>query len=151
MTSFFILLAAISVKFKLLLCDLRDFGVGLALVAGVHGGMRFYLGDVGTGIGQCITCGGCWIWSIIDWVNYERIVDEKNRNAGWTGQTQTTTTVTYQTQPQVVYQQPPQGQVMYVQTQPQPMMYQSPPPQQQQAPPPQQPKATSGVWKTNNS
>lgn len=33
-------------------------GVGLALFAGVHGGLRFYIGDIGLGIAQCVTCGG---------------------------------------------------------------------------------------------
>jgi len=119
-------------------------GLGVAFLTGIHGGMRFYIGDVGIGVAQCITCGGCWIWSIIDWINYEAVVDEANRRAGWSGNQSTTTTVSYQ-QPQVVYQQQPgvvyqqqpgvvyqqQPQVVYQQQpgvvyQQQPGMYQQP-------------------------
>lgn len=33
-------------------------GIGLAVIAGVHGGLRFYTGDIGLGVAQCLTCGG---------------------------------------------------------------------------------------------
>ena len=32
---------------------------------GVH---RFYLGKIGTGIVQLLTCGGCGIWALIDFI-----------------------------------------------------------------------------------
>jgi len=108
-------------------------GIAVTFLTGIHGGLRFYTGDVGIGILQCLTCGGCWIWSIIDWINYERIVDTANRRAGWTGTTTTTTTVSYQQpqvmvgqQPVVVMQQQPYQQ--QYQQQPQVVVVQSPPP-----------------------
>jgi len=33
---------------------------------GIFGGHRFYLGDVGVGIGQLLTLGGLGIWALID-------------------------------------------------------------------------------------
>lgn len=33
-------------------------GIGVAFLLGVHGAMRFYIGDTGIGLAQCITCGG---------------------------------------------------------------------------------------------
>jgi len=104
-------------------------GIAVTFLTGIHGGLRFYTGDVGLGILQCLTCGGCWIWSIIDWINYERIVDAANRRAGWTGTTTTTTTVSYQ-QPVVMGNQPVvvMGQPQYIQQQPQVVVVQSPPP-----------------------
>jgi len=68
--------------------------IALAWVFGIHGFHRFYVGDVGLGIAMCLTCGGCCIWSIIDWVNIEQIVDDANRKKGWTGQQVVVQTVT---------------------------------------------------------
>lgn len=38
----------------------------LCLFLGGIGAHRFYVGKIGTGILQLITCGGCGIWSLID-------------------------------------------------------------------------------------
>lgn len=39
----------------------------LSLFLGWLGVDRFYIGDVGMGIGKLLTAGGCGIWEIIDW------------------------------------------------------------------------------------
>ena len=107
--------------------------LGFAFLAGVHGFHRCYVGDAGLGVLQCLTCGGCWIWSIVDWINIESIVDEANRKAGWTGTTTVTTTSTT-VQPQVIYTQQPQIVYTNQPQQPQVVVMQSPPPQYQQQP-----------------
>ena len=38
----------------------------LCLVAGTVGVHRFYVGKIGSGIGQLVTFGGCGIWTLID-------------------------------------------------------------------------------------
>lgn len=35
---------------------------------GIFGVHRFYLGHVGIGIAQLLTCGGCGVWAIIDFI-----------------------------------------------------------------------------------
>ena len=39
----------------------------------IHGFHRCYVGEWGTGILMCLTLGGCWIWSIIDWLNIDKV------------------------------------------------------------------------------
>ncbi len=38
----------------------------LAIFLGGFGGHRFYVGKVGTGILQLLTCGGLGVWAIVD-------------------------------------------------------------------------------------
>ena len=38
----------------------------LCLFVGGLGVHRFYVGKIGTGILQLVTCGGCGIWTLID-------------------------------------------------------------------------------------
>lgn len=38
----------------------------LSIAIGYWGADRFYIGDVGIGLGKFLTCGGAWIWYIID-------------------------------------------------------------------------------------
>jgi type II secretory pathway component PulF len=40
----------------------------LAWFLGVFGVDRFYLGYIGLGVIKLITCGGCWIWALIDFI-----------------------------------------------------------------------------------
>ena len=40
----------------------------LALFAGSLGVHRFYVGKIGTGILMLVTCGGCGIWTLIDFI-----------------------------------------------------------------------------------
>ena len=38
----------------------------LSILLGAYGIDRFYIGDVGIGVGKLLTCGGLAIWAIID-------------------------------------------------------------------------------------
>lgn len=38
----------------------------LSIVVGVYGVDRFYIGDIGLGIGKLLTCAGAFIWYLID-------------------------------------------------------------------------------------
>ena len=38
----------------------------LCFFGGALGVHRFYVGKIGTGIAQLLTCGGCGIWTLID-------------------------------------------------------------------------------------
>jgi TM2 domain-containing membrane protein YozV len=55
----------------------------LSLLLGSYGIDRFYIGNIGLGVGKLLTCGGCGIWTIIDWflirnatkkVNFEKFM-----------------------------------------------------------------------------
>lgn len=50
----------------------------LGLFLGYLGIDRFYIGDIGLGIGKLLTFGGCGIWHIIDWFLIMRATREKN-------------------------------------------------------------------------
>lgn len=39
----------------------------LSIFLGALGIDRFFIGDIGLGIGKLLTCGGCGLWQVIDW------------------------------------------------------------------------------------
>ena len=52
----------------------------LSIVVGGLGIDRFYIGDTGLGIAKLLTCGGCGIWTIIDYLfNHESNKGEELR------------------------------------------------------------------------
>jgi len=63
--------------------------VAMACLLGIHGVHRCYLDDVGMGVLQGLTCGGCWIWTLIDWCNMRTLVDEAIVRKGGVGATAT--------------------------------------------------------------
>ncbi|MDD2549429.1 MAG: TM2 domain-containing protein [Bacteroidales bacterium] len=50
----------------------------ISILVGCLGIDRFYIGDIGLGIGKLITCGGFGLWTIIDWFIIMRATKEKN-------------------------------------------------------------------------
>lgn len=50
----------------------------LSIVAGSLGIDRFYIGDIGLGVAKMLTCGGCGIWTLIDYFLIMKSTKEKN-------------------------------------------------------------------------
>ena len=50
----------------------------LSIVAGSLGIDRFYIGDIGLGVAKLLTCGGCGIWTLIDYFLIMKSTKEKN-------------------------------------------------------------------------
>ena len=50
----------------------------LSLLVGGLGIDRFYIGDTGLGIAKLLTCGGCGIWTIVDYFLIMKRTKEKN-------------------------------------------------------------------------
>lgn len=50
----------------------------LAIVTGVYGVDRFMLGQTGLGIAKILTCGGCYVWWIIDMFSAMKRAKEYN-------------------------------------------------------------------------
>lgn len=50
----------------------------LSIVAGGLGVDRFYVGDIGLGVAKLLTCGGCGIWTLIDYFLIMKVAKEKN-------------------------------------------------------------------------
>ncbi len=53
-------------------------GLILSILLGTWGVDRFMLGEVGLGLLKLFTCGGCYIWWIVDMVNAKKMVQEHN-------------------------------------------------------------------------
>ena len=50
----------------------------LSVLVGSLGVDRFYIGDVGLGVGKLLTCGGAYIWWLIDIFMIQDAVKRKN-------------------------------------------------------------------------
>lgn len=50
----------------------------VSLIGGTLGIDRFFIGDMGLGIGKLITCGGFGIWAIVDWFLIMGATRDKN-------------------------------------------------------------------------
>jgi hypothetical protein len=53
----------------------------ISIFAGAYGIDRFYIGDIGLGVGKLLTCGGFVIWAIVDWFLIQDATKEKNMEA----------------------------------------------------------------------
>jgi TM2 domain-containing membrane protein YozV len=53
---------------QIIFSQLKDPTIALVLsiVVGAYGVDRFYIGDIGLGVGKVLTCGGALIWYLID-------------------------------------------------------------------------------------
>lgn len=60
--------------------DLKD--PTTMLIVSIFGGSlgidRFLIGDTGLGVGKLITCGGFYIWAIVDWFLIQDATRQKN-------------------------------------------------------------------------
>ena len=52
--------------------------LNLIAFVGLGGIHRFYLGDIGLGVAHLLTCGFCWIGTIIDIININQRVNDAN-------------------------------------------------------------------------
>ncbi len=50
----------------------------ISILFGLLGGDRFYIGDIGLGIGKLCTFGGLGIWTFIDWFLIMQATRSKN-------------------------------------------------------------------------
>jgi len=50
----------------------------ISLIAGLFGIDRFFLGDVGLGVAKLLTCGGLYVWAVVDWFMIMGKAREKN-------------------------------------------------------------------------
>jgi TM2 domain-containing membrane protein YozV len=53
----------------------------ISIFAGALGIDRFYIGDTGLGVGKLLTCGGLYVWMIVDWFMIQGATKEKNIEA----------------------------------------------------------------------
>ncbi len=75
------LLATDDVKWpSIQILQFKDPTVALIIsILGGHFGIdRFFIGDIGLGIGKLLTCGGLGIWTLIDWFLIMGAAREKN-------------------------------------------------------------------------
>lgn len=52
----------------------------ISIFLGSYGVDRFVLGQTGLGVLKLLTCGGCGIWSIIDWFSIQQMTRDYNFN-----------------------------------------------------------------------
>lgn len=50
----------------------------LSIILGSYGVDRFLLGDIGLGVLKLLTCGGCGIWTIVDWFSVKQRTYDSN-------------------------------------------------------------------------
>lgn len=52
--------------------------ISVSILAGTWGIDRFIIGDTGLGIAKLLTCGGLFIWTVVDWFLIMDATREKN-------------------------------------------------------------------------
>lgn len=50
----------------------------LSIFAGSFGADRFYIGDAGLGVAKLLTCGGLFVWKVVDWFLIQGATRDKN-------------------------------------------------------------------------